>query len=134
MTLSQATGSTPFFMVYGSKPILPTILDYGAPRVRAYDELGAEASLEDAMDQLDEACDITLLYSAKYQQVLCRYHSHRVRGQAFNVRDLVLHLVESNKNHHKLSPPWEGPYIVMEVLRPGTYKLKTIDGEVFINV
>ena len=27
-----------------------------------------------------------------------------------------------------------GPYVIAEVLRPGTYKLKTIDGEVFVNV
>ena len=45
------------------------------------------------MDQLDEARDIALLRSAKYQQALCWYHSHRVRGRAFNVRDLVLCLV-----------------------------------------
>ena len=32
MTPSQATGYTPFFMVYGSEAILPTDLDYGAPR------------------------------------------------------------------------------------------------------
>ena len=99
----------------------------------AYDENGAEASLEDAMDQLDEAHDIALLRSAKYQQALCQYHSHRVRVRAFNIVDLVLCLVQSNKNHHKLSPPWEGPSIIIEVLRPGTYKLKTIDYEVFVN-
>ena len=93
MTPSQATGYTPFFMVYGSEAILPTNLDYGAPRVRAYDEQGAEASLEDAMDQLDEAHDIALLRSAKYQQVLHRYHSRRVWGRAFNIGDLVLRLV-----------------------------------------
>jgi hypothetical protein len=46
---------------------------------------------------------------------------------------LVLCLVQSNKDRHKLSPPWEGPYIVVEVLKPGTYKLKTTDGEVFTN-
>ena len=50
MTPSLATGYMPFFMVYGSEVILSTDLDYGAPRVRAYDEQGAEASLEDAMD------------------------------------------------------------------------------------
>ena len=49
-TPSQATGYTPFFMIYGSKAILLTDLDYGALRVRVYDEQGAEASLEDAMD------------------------------------------------------------------------------------
>ena len=54
-------------------------------------------------------------------------------GRAFNIGDLVLCLIESNKNRHKLSPSWEGPYIIAEVLRPGTYKLKTIDGEGFVN-
>ena len=57
------------------------------------------------MDQLDEARDIALLCSAKYQQALRRYHSRWVRDQAFNVGDLVLHLIQSNKDRHKLSPP-----------------------------
>ena len=92
MTPSRATGYTPFFMVYGSEAILLTDLDYGALRVRAYNKQGAEVSLKDAMDQLDEARDIALR-SAKYQQVLRWYHSRRVWGQAFNVGDLVLRLV-----------------------------------------
>ena len=45
----------------------------------------------------------------------------------------MLCLVQSNKNRHKLSPPWEGPYVITEVLQPGAYKLKTIDDEVFVN-
>jgi len=53
-------------MVYGSKAILPTNLNYRAPRVKAYNEQGNEASLEDAMDLLDEARDIALLHLAKY--------------------------------------------------------------------
>ena len=130
---SWATGYTPFFMVYGSEAIHPTDLDYGTPRVRAYNKQGAEASLEDAMDQLDGAHDVVLLHSAKYQQALHQYHSRRVWGRAFNIRDLVLCFIQSNKNRNKLSPPWEGPYVVAEVLRPGTYNLKTIDFEVFIN-
>ena len=50
MSSSRATGYTPFFMVYGSEAILPTDLDYGAPRIKAYDEQGSEASHEDALD------------------------------------------------------------------------------------
>ena len=79
-TPSRAIDYTPFFMVYSSEAILPTDLDYRASRIRAYDEQGAEASLEDAMDQLDEACDVALIHLAKYRQALHRYHSHRVRG------------------------------------------------------
>jgi transposase InsO family protein len=37
-TPSRATGLTPFFMIYGSEAVLPTDLEYGAPRIRAYDE------------------------------------------------------------------------------------------------
>ena len=85
------------------------------------------------MDQLDEARNIALLRSAKYQQVLLRYHSRWVRDRAFNVGDLVLRLVQSNKDRHKLSPPWEGPYVIAEVLWPDAYKLKTINDEVFTN-
>ena len=113
---SQAIGYTPFFMVYGSEAILPTNFNYGVPRVKAYDKQGAEASLEDAMDQLDLARDVALLRSAKYQQALRWYHSRRVRVRAFNVRDLVLCLIQSSKDHHKLSPSWEGPYVIVEVL------------------
>ena len=88
-TSSRATGYTPFFMVYGFEAVLPTDLDYGAPKIRVYDERGAEASHQDAMDQ----------------QALRRYHNRRVRGRSFNVGDLVLCLVQSNKDRHKLSPP-----------------------------
>ena len=73
-TPSRATGYTPFFMFYGSEAVLPTDLDYGAPRIRAYDEQGAEASHKDTMDQVDEAHDVALLRSAKYQQALRWYH------------------------------------------------------------
>ena len=37
-TPSRATDYTPFFMVYGSEAVLLTNLDYGAARIRAYDE------------------------------------------------------------------------------------------------
>ena len=35
---SWATGYMPFFMVYGFEAVLQTDLDYGVPRVGAYDE------------------------------------------------------------------------------------------------
>jgi hypothetical protein len=52
-------------MVHGSEAVLPTDIDYGSPRVRAYTEEGNQVVLEDAIDQLDEARDVALLRSAK---------------------------------------------------------------------
>jgi hypothetical protein len=78
--LSRATGLTPFFMIYGSEAVLPMDLEYGAPRIRAYDEQGNQTTREEVLDQLDEARDITLLHSTKYQQALRCYHSQQVWG------------------------------------------------------
>jgi hypothetical protein len=92
-THSRATGHTPFFMVYDVEAIFPTNLEYGAPRVMKYKELEAKEFLKDALDQLDKARNVALLHPAKYQQALRWYHSRQVKGRAFNISDLVLHLV-----------------------------------------
>jgi len=102
---SRATGFTPFFMVYWSEAVLPTDLEYGSPRVQAYDEDSCKTFQEDTLDQLDEARDVALLHSAKYQQALRRYQARRVRGRAFQISDLVLRLRQSNKGRHKFTPP-----------------------------
>jgi transposase InsO family protein len=73
-TPSRATGFTPFFMVHGFEAVLPTGMDYDSPRVRAYTGEGNQVALEDAIDQLDKACDVALLLSAKYQQAMRHYH------------------------------------------------------------
>ena len=49
------------------------------------------------------------------------------------VGDLVLRLAQSNKGRHKLTPPWEGPYIIAQVLKPETYKPANEKGENFTN-
>jgi hypothetical protein len=77
-------------MVHGLKAVLPTDIDYGSPRVWAYTEEGNQVALEDAIDQLDEARDVALLHSTKYQQALQRYHECNVRNREFQVRDQVL--------------------------------------------
>lgn len=83
------------------------------------------------MDQIDKAHDIALLHSAKYQQSLRRYHDGKVKSRSFEVGDLVLRRVPTTKGRHKLTPPWEVPFILSRVLLPGAYKLKTPEGEEF---
>jgi hypothetical protein len=49
-TLSRATGFTPFFLVYGSKAMLPTDVEYGSPRLKAFNEQNNDATREDALN------------------------------------------------------------------------------------
>jgi transposase InsO family protein len=78
-TPSRATGFSPFFLVYGVEAILPTDLEYGSPRAKAYDDRSNQANREDSLDQLEEDQDVALLHSARYQQSLRRYHARGVR-------------------------------------------------------
>jgi hypothetical protein len=67
--------------------------------------------------------------SARYQQSLGRYQARKVRRWDFSEGDLVLRLRQDNRGRHKLSPPWEGPYVVVKVLKPSTYKSNEDVGE-----
>jgi hypothetical protein len=49
-TPSRVISHTPFFMIYGAEAVLPTDLDYGAPRVTMYKEPEAKEFLKDALD------------------------------------------------------------------------------------
>ena len=125
-TPSRATGETPFFLTYGSEAVLPTELEFRSPRVEGYSEERADDSRLNDIDCLEEARINTTVRSAKYLQGLRRYHDRNVRGLAFSPGDLVLRKVQQRTS--KLSPIWEGPYIVAETTRPWAYKLTTEDG------
>jgi transposase InsO family protein len=132
-TPSRATGFSSFFLVYGAEAILPTDLEYGSPRTKAYDDRSNQTSREDSLHQLEEARDVALLHSARYEQSLRCYHTRRVRPRGFQVGDLVLRLRQDTRGRHKLTPPWEGPFIIAKILKPGTYKLANDRGEVYSN-
>jgi hypothetical protein len=62
------------------------------------------------------------------------YHDRNVRERSFNVGDMVLRRIQSTKGMNKLSAPWEGPFIVMEVISLSTYRLQWVDGQGVPNV
>jgi hypothetical protein len=121
-------GNTPFFMVYGSEAVLPADLIFGAPRLTFESIAMAEATRLEDIDVLEEKRLNTIIQSARYQQTLRRYHDKAVRHRSFAVGDLVLHRVLAGEGQHMLSPPWEGPFIVVDVTRSGSYRLTQMDG------
>jgi hypothetical protein len=122
-TPNRSTKMTPFFMVYGAEAVLPSDIIHDSPRVAAYVETENEKTRQDSVDLLEENREQALERSAIYQQDLRRYHSRRVKTRTFQEGDLVLRWVQSKEGMHKLSPPWEGPFIISKKLNNGSYYL-----------
>jgi hypothetical protein len=115
-------------MVYGSEAVLPADLKFGAPRLIFESITEAEATRLEDVDVLEEERLNAVIQVARYQQTLRRYHDKVVRQRSFSVGDLVLRRILTGEGQHKLSPLWEGPFIVAEVTRPGSYRLTQMDG------
>jgi hypothetical protein len=109
--------------VYGAEAVLPTDVIHDAPRVVLYTEEEAKVARENAVDLLEEAREITLSRTAVYQQNLKRYHAQKVNPRRFEEGDLVLRLWKGTEGRHKLTPPWEGPFIVSRALHNDAYYL-----------
>ena len=122
-TPNRSTMYTPFFMVYGAEAMLPSDLMHDSPRVSLYTEAEVEEARENDVDLLEEAKQLALSRSAIYQQNLRRYHSRNVRPRIFQEGNLVLRLVQNTAGMHKLSPPWEGPFIISKALSNNAYYL-----------
>ena len=110
-------------MVYGAEALLPSDIRHDSPRVAYYFEADNEQARQEALDLLDEKRDMALARSAVYQQDLRRYHSRRVKTRTFQEGDLVLRLIQDQTDMHKLSPPWEGPFVVSKNLHNESYYL-----------
>jgi hypothetical protein len=122
-TPNCSVGFTPFFLVYGAEAVLPTDIEFDAPRVIQYTQEQVKEAREDGIDLLKVAQEQSLARPALYQQQLRCYHSQKIRPLMFREGDLVLRLVQNTKGMHKLSSPWEEPFIVSRVLGNGAYYL-----------
>ena len=109
--------------MYGAEAILPADIEHDSPRVTLYTEAEVKEARENDVDLLEEARDLAASRSAIYQQNLRRYHSRKVSPRTFREGDLVLRLVQRGDGRHKLSPPWEGPFIVSKALHNDAYYL-----------
>jgi hypothetical protein len=66
-TPNRSVGFTPFFLVYGAEDVLPTDIEFDAPRVVQYMQEQAKEAREDGVDLLEEAREQALARSALYQ-------------------------------------------------------------------
>ena len=114
-------------MVFGSEAVLPADVAFRAPRVENYNEENSDQAWLVELDILEEEHLVTYVRIAKYLDGLRKYYNRNVNDQFFVVGDLVLCRKQITDGMHKLSSPWEGPFIVKAVTQPGSYRLCDMD-------
>jgi hypothetical protein len=128
---SKATGQTPFFLIYGSEAILPADIMWKSPRVEMYSEGEADEARQLELDSVEEARCTALVQSARYLQGIRRYHDRNMKERSFSIGDLVLRRTQDESGLHKLNSRWEGPFVVKQVTRPGSYRLQYPKAKMF---
>jgi hypothetical protein len=126
---SKATGQTPFFLVYGSEAILPADIIWKSPRVEMYNKGEADEARQLELDSVEEACCTALVQSACYLQGIRQYHDCNVRERSFSIGHLVLRHIQDESGLHKLNSRWEGPLVVRQITRLGSYRLQYPEGQ-----
>lgn len=125
-----STGESPFKVAYGTEVVLPVEISVGSARTENFDPQESEIGLRLNGDLLEELRDSTQLKVAKYQEKVTSYCNSKTKKKRFSLNDLVLRetAVSMQSKLNKLSPPWEGPYKVIKVIKPRTYRLAHLDG------
>ena len=129
-TEKTATGETPFMLTYGSEAVLPVEVALHTHRLTTFQEAANNAALREALDLLPSIRDDSMLREALYKLRIARMHNRTVRMTPIRVVDLVLRRTESvarATEHGKLTANWEGPYKVASQIRPGTFRIETLD-------
>ena len=118
-------------LAYGSEAILPIEVALHTHRLTTFQAASNNAALREALDLLPSVCGDSLLREALHKLQIARLHNRAIRIQPIQVADLVLQRTESvarAAEHGKLTANWEGPYKVVSQIRPGTYRLETLQG------
>jgi hypothetical protein len=125
---NRNTGISPYFMVYDAEAVLPADIAFRPARVENFDKDKANEVRELEVNCAEEKRLDSSVCTAKYLAVLRRYYNKNVKERFFVVGDLVLKWKMNQTGVHKLTTPWEGPFMIKEVTRPTSYRLARPDG------
>ncbi|GAV86578.1 hypothetical protein CFOL_v3_30008 [Cephalotus follicularis] len=111
--------------------MIPVEIGVQSPRVVHFSEENNEEGLSNLLDLVEELKDKAAIKVATYQQRVSRYYNKKVNPRPLREGDLVLRnsaIADPTGTRGKLAPNWEGPYKVKRMLRPGKFKLETLEG------
>jgi hypothetical protein len=125
-TISRSTGFTPFKLLFGDEAITTEEAKAGSIRTMASAEDKADYSV--AKDAIEGIGLQAVENINKYQAETIKWCDRKVRLKNIKPGHLVLRRVTNPDTEGKLQLKWEGPFLVVSSSRPGSYRLKDMDG------
>jgi hypothetical protein len=125
-TISRSIGFTPFKLLFGDEVITPEEAKVGSIRTAASVE--DEADYHIAKDTIEGTRLQAVENINKYQAKTIKRRDRKVRLKNIKPGHLVLRRVANPDTVGKLQLKWEGPFLVISSSRPGSYRLKDMDG------
>jgi hypothetical protein len=127
MTVSRSTGFTPFKFLFGDEAITPEEAKVGSIRTTTSTE--DEADYHVIKDTIEGTRLQAVENINKYQDETIKWRDRKVRLKNIKPGHLVLRRVPNPDTVGKLQLKWEGPFLVVSSSRPGSYRLKDMDGK-----
>lgn len=109
----------------------PCELVWPTARIVAYEEVNNKEKLSENLEIIENVRENAELKEAAYKRRIERVFNRRIRKEKLAPGDLVLRntrLTLTEQSKGKLSQNWEGPYIIKEEWKTGTFKLVKEDG------
>jgi hypothetical protein len=125
-TASRSTGFTPFKLLFGDEAITPEEAKIGTIRTIASTE--DEADYQVTKDTIEGTRLQAIEHINKYQAETIKWCDRKVQLKNIKPGHLVLRRVANSDTVGKLQLKWEGPFLVVSSSRPGSYRLKDMDG------
>jgi hypothetical protein len=128
-TVSRSIGFTPFKLLFGDEAI--TLEEAKTGSIRTIASTEDEADYHVAKETIEGTRLQAVENINKYQAETVKWRDRKVRLKNIKPGHLVLQRVANPDIVGKLQLKWEGPFLVVSSSRPGSYRLKDIDGNDF---
>jgi hypothetical protein len=124
-TVSRSTGFTPFNFLFSDKAITPEEVRIGLIRTTASVEDETDSQI--TKDTIEGTRLQAIEHINKYKAETIKWRDRKIRLKNIKPGLLELRRIANPDTVGKLQLKWEGPFMVVSLSRPGSYRLKDMD-------